>query len=93
MKYQIKPSATYKKELKKAIKQGKDVKLINDVINKLADGEELDFKYHDHELSGNFGGMRECHIQPDWLLVYRIFEGDLILYLSRTGSHSDLFKK
>ena len=93
MKYKIKPSNTYKKELKKAIKQGKDIRLINDVINKPANGEILDVKYRDHELSGNFKGYRECHILPDWLLIYQIFDGELMLYLARTGTHSELFKK
>lgn len=93
MKYLIKPSTTYKKELKKAAKQGKNLRLINEVIMKLANGEKLPEKNRDHELTGNYKGYRECHIQPNWLLIYQISEGELLLYLSRTGSHSDLFKE
>ena len=58
---------------------------------KLANGEKLDPKYNDHSLSGNWAGFRECHIQPDWLLIYRIDDDVLVLTLSRTGTHSDLF--
>lgn len=91
MKYEIKPSNQFKRDVRLAQKRGYDLKLLTDVIEKLANGETLDAKYKDHQLSGNFGYYRECHIQPDWLLIYEIEDNMLILYLSRTGTHSDLF--
>lgn len=91
MKYEIKPSNQFKKDVKLAHKRGYDLKLLTAVIEKLANGEVLDPKYRDHQLSGNFGFYRECHIQPNWLLIYEIEDSSLILYLSRTGTHSDLF--
>ena len=62
-------------------------------LKKLANGEELPPKNRDHALSGDFSGCRECHIQPDWLLIYEIDDNTLYLYLTRTGTHSDLFRK
>ena len=91
MKYEIKPSNQFKKDLKLAAKRGYQIELLTEVIKKLANGEKLAAKYRDHQLSGNFGLFRECHIQPDWLLIYEIDGDELILYLTRTGSHSDLF--
>ena len=91
MKYEVKPSNQFKKDLKLAAKRGYKIELLTDVIKKLANGEVLDPKYKDHQLSGNFGFYRECHIQPDWLLIYKIDGEQLILLLSRTGTHSDLF--
>ncbi len=91
MKYEVKPSNQFRKDVKAAQKRGYDLKLLTAVIKKLADGETLEAKYRDHQLSGYYGSFRECHIQPDWLLVYQIVEDKLILYLSRTGTHSDLF--
>lgn len=91
MKYEVKPSNQFKKDLKLAAKRGYRIELLTDVIKKLANGEILDSKYKDHQLSGNFGSYRECHIQPDWLLIYEIDGNELILYLTRTGTHSDLF--
>ena len=64
---------------------------LSDIINKLALGEPLPSKNRDHQLSGNYKGCRECHITPDWLLIYELDGEDLFLYLTRTGSHSDLF--
>lgn len=61
------------------------------IIIRLCDEEVLEQKYHDHALSGNWKGFRECHIQPDWLLIYRIDHGEMILVAQRTGSHSELF--
>ena len=61
------------------------------MVDKLASRQQLPEKNRDHELSGDYAGFRECHVAPDWLLVYRVVEEDLILYLMRTGSHSDLF--
>lgn len=70
MKYKIVPSTKFKKDLKLAIKRGYDISLLDIVIGSLANGDTLPDKYHDHALSGNFAGCRECHITPDWLLVY-----------------------
>ena len=75
------------------MKRGLKIKLLEDVIAALAMGETLPEKNKDHALTGNWVGHRECHIQPDWLLVYRIEDDVLVLTLSRTGSHSDLFGK
>ena len=91
MKYEVKPSNQFKKDVKLAQKRGYNINLLTDVIKTLANGETLDAKYRDHQLSGNYGSFRECHIQPDWLLIYAIEDDTLILYLSRTGTHSDLF--
>ncbi len=91
MKYTIKPTTRFQKDLKRVQRRGYDMSLITDVIKKLADGEALPEKNRDHSLSGEYIGCRECHITPDWLLVYEIDDGQLILYLTRTGSHSDLF--
>lgn len=89
--FNIVSSNRFKKDLKLAIKRGYDIDLLEEVVNKLAKGEALEQKYRDHELSGDFKGLRECHITPDWLLIYQIVDSELILYLSRTGTHSDLF--
>ena len=91
MKYEVKPSNQFKKDLKLAAKRGYRIELLTEVIKSLANGENLDPKYNDHQLSGNFGYCRECHITPDWLLIYQISNNELILYLTRTGTHSDLF--
>ena len=72
-------------------KQGKNMSLLQEVIDTLLSENILDPKYHDHPLAGNYTGFRECHIQPDWLLIYAIDNGLLLLTASRTGSHSDLF--
>ena len=91
VKYEIKPSNQFKKDLKLAAKRGYNIDLLSDVIKKLANGETLSPKHRDHQLSGNFGIYRECHITPDWLLIYQINDNELILHLTRTGTHSDLF--
>ena len=87
----IVPSNKFKKDLKLAIKRGYNIKLLDDVVSKIAAQEKPDEKYKDHALSGEYNDFRECHITPDWLLVYQIIENELILLLSRTGTHSDLF--
>ena len=89
--YKIRPSAKFQKDLKRIQKRGYDITLLKDVLNLLANGKVLPIKCKDHNLSGNFKGCRECHITPDWLLIYEIAENELILYLTRTGTHSDLF--
>lgn len=87
----IRYHTSFKKDYKKIIKRGYDIKLMEDIIQKLAKCEQLPEKNKDHPLSGDYSGCRECHITPDWLLVYEIDKGELILYLTRTGTHSDLF--
>ena len=84
-------SNRFKKDLKLAKKRGYDLQLLNEVVDKLANKEVLPLKNRDHELSGDYAGFRECHIQPDWLLVYRVDDDELYLFLARTGTHADLF--
>ena len=92
MKYKIKFTSRFKKDLKQAKKQGKDIEKLFDVIEKIAKDEALDKRYRDHSLAGNYKGTRECHIEPDFLLIYEKIEEVLILSIVRIGSHSDLFK-
>ena len=92
-KYTVKATSQFRKEYKLAKKRGRNIKLLDDIIRKLADGEKLPEKNYDHPLSGNWEGHRECHIQSDWLLVYYLKDDILVLTLSRTGTHSDLFGK
>ena len=91
MRYTIIPSTRFQRDLKRAQKRGVNIQAITDVIKLLAAGEALDRKYKDHPLSGNYAHCRECHIEPDLLLVYRYAADELLLYLVRTGTHSDLF--
>lgn len=91
MKYNLKYTSRFKKDFKQAIKQKKDIDKLLDVIERIAKGEKLEAKWKDHALSGNYSGARECHIEPDWLLIYEVFEDTLVLSLLRTGSHSALF--
>ena len=91
MKYEIVSSTKFKRDLKLAIKRGYDMSLMNEVIEILANGNVLPERFYDHALNGNFIGCRECHITPDWLLIYELSNNELILYLTRTGTHSDLF--
>ena len=81
----------FKKDYKRIKKRGYDTKLLEKVIAILADGKPLPDIYKDHNLIGDFKGCRECHILPDWLLVYEVNDEELILYLTRTGTHSDIF--
>ena len=90
-KYFIVQTGQFKRDLKTARKRGYDLSLLGTVVDTLAAGEVLPQKYKDHPLSGNYEGCRECHITPDWLLIYEIDGDELILYLTRTGTHSDLF--
>ena len=90
-KYGIVLTSMFKKDLKLAKKRGYDLSLLNIVVDTLAMGQPLAEKYKDHSLVGNYKGCRDCHITPDWLLIYEISEKELILYLTRTGTHSDLF--
>ena len=91
MKYEIQPTNRFKKDLKLCKSRGYDINLITDIIKRLSNGDKLEEKYKDHDLSGNWSGYRECHIQSDWLLVYKSDGNELILYLTRTGTPSDLF--
>lgn len=88
---EIVASNRFKKDLKTALKRGYNISLLEEAVNRLATQEPLDEKYRDHQLAGDYSGFRECHIAPDWLLVYRINEEGLLLLLFRTGTHSDLF--
>lgn len=91
MKYNIRPTNKFQKDLKRAQARGYNISLLTDIIKKLADGTPLSPKNKDHALIGDYIGFRECHITPDWLLIYEISDEDLILFLTRTGTHSDLF--
>ena len=90
-KYRIVQTGKFKKDLKTAIKRGYNIALLEVVIDILATGQELPAKYKDHRLIGNYKGCRECLITPDWLLIYEIDGNELFLYLTRTGTHNDLF--
>ena len=92
-KYTVKYTTSFKKDYKRAIKRGLKIELLEQVVSLLAMGEPLPDKNRDHDLSGDWAGHRECHIFPDWLLVYRIEDDVLVLTLARTGTHSDLFGK
>ena len=94
-KYKVDFTTEFKKEYKKIKKQGKDLEKLKNIIEKLACGIILEQKFKDHKLLDNrkFRNCRECHIEPDWLLVYRIEKTELILLLIETGSHSELFNK
>lgn len=92
-KYIIKPTTQFKKDYKLAKKRNLNLELLKEVVTKLANGEPLPDNNKDHTLSGNWSGHRECHISPDWLLIYRIENNTLVLTLTRTGTHSDLFGK
>lgn len=92
--YTVHYSNKFKKSLKKVLKQGKDLDKLLDVVDKLANMEELEQKYRNHKLVDNkyYKNCGECHIEPDWLLVYQYNENELILLLVATGSHSDIFE-
>ena len=92
MKYNIVITNSCKKDIKKASKQGKNIDLLFEVVDRLSEGEVLDPKYKDHKLLGEYEGKRECHIEPDFLLIYEIIEKEIVLLLVRVGTHSDLFK-
>lgn len=91
MKYAVTQTSQYERDLKRAVRRGCDISLIKSVVMQLADGEPLSARHLDHALAGRFTGFRECHITPDWLLVYLIDNNSMVLTLTRTGSHSDLF--
>lgn len=93
MKYQLILSGKFKKSLKSAKKRGLDISLLDSVVETLLHGKALDKKFKDHALKGNWDGFRECHIQPDWLLIYLKEKDILTLTLVDMGTHADLFKK
>lgn len=90
MNYRIAWTTQFKKDYKLAMRRHKDIDLLDRIVKLLARGEALPAKNRDHELTGFWSGYRECHIQPDWLLIYQYKDDVLVLTLSRTGSHSDL---
>jgi len=91
MKYKIKMQKEYRRNRKLCKKRGRDMELLDYVVNQLANGQRLEAKYNDHKLHGNYKDYRECHIEPDWLLIYKIENDKLILTLTNTGTHSDLY--
>lgn len=91
--YQVKFTTAYKKAYKLMKKRGLDISLLDEAVDLLRQGKQLEERYHDHGLTGDLAGFRECHIKPDWLLIYLIENDILTLTLIDTGSHSDLFRK
>ena len=91
-KYIVKYTSVFNKDYKRAIKRGLQIKLLEQIVEQLAMGQLLPDKNRDHNLSGDWIGYRECHILPDWILIYRIDNDVLVLTLSRTGSHSDFVR-
>ena len=95
MKYTVDYTINFKKQYKKIKKQGKDLSKLYKIIEKLANGEKLESRYKNHNLIKNklYKDCKECYIEPDWLLIYKIKNNELILLLSATGTHSELFNK
>lgn len=91
MKYEVKFTTQFKRDLKLAKRQGKNIDKLFEVINTIAEDKELSPKYRDHNLSGEYAGCRECHVEPDWLLIYEVMDNVLVLMLYRAGTHSELF--
>jgi len=91
LKYDVKPTSRFRKDYRQMEKRNLDMSLLDELIIKLAKGIPLPASNRDHALTGNWAGHRGCHMLPDWVLIYRIFEDVLILSLTRTGSHSDVF--
>lgn len=83
-------TSQFRKDVKRAEKRGKDLTKLMAVIRLISNGSPLPDKHRDHPLSGNWSGSRDCHVEPDWLLIYRVDEENL--FLERTGTHSDLFR-
>ena len=91
MKYVIRQASRFTKDVKRIEKRGYKLAELAKIIDLLASGDLLPVQYRDHALSGDYAGFRECHIRPDWLLIYLVTEDILVLTLTRTGTHSDLF--
>ena len=87
----VKTTKQFEKDFKLMIKQGRDLEKLKAIMKKLTNQESLDMRYKDHKLIGNLEGQRECHIEPNWLLVYRIKQSEGTIIFVRTGSHSDIF--
>ena len=85
------PTIAFRRDLRKCQKRGLPINELREVILALSEEKPLDARYQDHRLSGNYAAYRECHIQPDWLLIYRVEQEKLLLVLTRTGTHADLF--
>lgn len=88
---ELKKTAQFRKDLKRAVKRNLNIDLLDEIIQTLRERKPLEPKYRDHALTGDYADFRECHIQPDWLLIYMIDGDNIILTVSRTGTHSDLF--
>ena len=88
---ELKRTTQFRKDLKRVVKRGLNIDLLDDIVQKLRERKTLDPKHHDHALTGDYAGFRECHIQPNWLLIYIIDGKNIILTVTRTGTHSDLF--
>jgi mRNA interferase YafQ len=84
-------SSRFKKDIKLAVKRGKDLEKLSAVVELLCEGNPLPKQYKDHPLAGDYSGFRDCHIEPDWVMIYRIENSQLQLILARTGTHADLF--
>lgn len=91
MKYRVVKTSRFRKDLKRMLKRGAEIAKLLTAIETISQGEPLPPSMRDHALTGDYSGFRECHITPDWLLIYALDNGALILTLTRTGSHSDLF--
>lgn len=93
--YKVKYSKEFKRPLKKAIKQGKNIDKLLDVVDALSQKQQLDPKYKDHALYNDkrFKDCRDCHIEPDWVLIYKYLENEIVLLLVNTGSHSEVLNK
>lgn len=88
---EIRLTSRFRRDLKICMRRGYDLDALGDVVDALARREDLPDKNRDHALTGDYTGCRECHIAPDWLLIYKVSGDSLVLYLMRTGTHSDLF--
>ena len=84
-------SSRFKKDIKLAVKRGKDLEKLSSVVELLCEGNPLPKQYKDHPLAGDYSGFRDCHIEPDWVMIYRIENSQVQLILARTGTHADLF--
>ena len=91
MSFMIIRTTQFRKDNKRMVRRGKDDRKLEEVLRVLAEGEQLPPEKRDHALTGSYAGFRECHIEPDWLLIYCYLQGQLVLVCSRTGTHSDLF--
>ncbi len=93
--YKVHTTANFKKDLKRIIKQGKNINKLESIVTRLANKEKLDQKYKDHPLYNNqrFKDCRDCHVEPDWILIYKYLETDIVLLLINTGSHSQVLDK